>query len=367
MKVNNFDSLLDKMYYDLKSPSAYSSKNNIFQAAKKINKSIKLSDVNSWFRKQLTPTLHKPVKYKFRRNKIIVMSIGDQYQADLCDMTRYALQNDNMKFLLTCIDCFSKFAWALPLKNKTSNEIVRVLKIIFSKQKCKRLQTDKGKEFLNGKVKELLKENNIELWVSENEDVKASIVERFNRTLKTRMWKFFTAHNTLRYIEALPKLVNAYNNTIHSSIKMKPIEVKKKDELTIRKRLYPKDSSTPSKRYKYKLNTLVRISKARRTFKKGYLPNWTEEIFTIKSRENRNKPLYEIVDFKGEPIKGKFYEQELQEVENPAEFRIESILKRKQKGKETFYLVKWAGYDSSFNSWVNKKDMKNVAAKNPPS
>ena len=74
MKVNNFDSLLDKMYYDLKSPSAYSSKNNIFQAAKKINKSIKLSDVNSWFRKQLTPTLHKPVKYKFRRNKIIVMS-----------------------------------------------------------------------------------------------------------------------------------------------------------------------------------------------------------------------------------------------------------------------------------------------------
>ena len=145
MKVNNFDSLLDKMYYDLKSPSAYSSKNNIFQAAKKINKSIKLSDVNSWFRKQLTPTLHKPVKYKFRRNKIIVMSIGDQYQADLCDMTRYALQNDNMKFLLTCIDCFSKFAWALPLKNKTSNEIVRVLKIIFSKRKCERLQTDKGK------------------------------------------------------------------------------------------------------------------------------------------------------------------------------------------------------------------------------
>ena len=73
---------------------------------------------------QLTPTLHKPVNYKFRRNKIIDMSIGDQYQAGLCDMTKFALQNGNIKFLLSCIDCFSKLAWALPIKNKTSNEIV---------------------------------------------------------------------------------------------------------------------------------------------------------------------------------------------------------------------------------------------------
>ena len=176
MKVKNFDSLFHRLYYDLENPSAYSSKKNIFHAAQNIDKSVKLSDVNSWFQKQLTPTLHKPVRYKFRRNKVIFMSIDEQYQADLCDMTKYASQNDNMKFLLTCIDCFSKFAWALPIKNKTSSEIVRVLKIIFSKRKCKRLQTDKGKEFLNKSVKQLLKDNAIELWISENEDVKASIV-----------------------------------------------------------------------------------------------------------------------------------------------------------------------------------------------
>ena len=145
---------------------------------------------------------------------------------------------------------------------------------------------------------------------------------------------------------------------------MKPAQVEKKDEIVIRKRLYPKhsssSSSSSSKRYKYKLNSLVRISKARRTFKKGYLSNWTEEIFTIKSREGRNRPLYEIQDFNGEPIKGKFYEEELQEVDNPAEFRIESILKRKKKGKQTLYLVKWSGYDSSFNSWIDEKDLKHV-------
>ena len=360
MKNKNFDSILNKIYYDLNSPVAYSSKNNVFAAAKKIDKSINRSDVDTWFKKQLAPTLHKPVRYRFPRNKTIVMSIGEQYQADLCDMAKFSAQNDNMKFLLTCIDCFSKFAWAIPIKNKTSHEIVRVLKIIFAKQVCKRLQTDKGREFLNSNVRALLKENGVELWISENEDVKASIVERFNRTLKTRMWKYFTAHNdTRRYIDILPQLVNGYNNTIHSSIKMKPSKVEKKDEMNIRKRLYSKH--LPSKRYKYKLNTPVRISKARRTFKKGYMKNWTEEIFNIHSREGKNRPLYEIKDFNGQPIKGKFYEEELQEVDNPTEFRIESILKKKRKGKQTLYLVKWSGYDSSFNSWVNEKDLKNVS------
>ena len=358
MKTRTINAIFDKLYYDLDNPSAYSSKKNIFEAAKKIDKSVKRSDVDAWFRKQLATTLHKPVKYRFPRNKTIVMSIGDQYQADLCDMSRFSKYNDDMKFLLTCIDCFSKFAWVLPIKNKTSQEIVRVLKIIFSKKVCKRLQTDKGAEFLNANVRTLLKKNGVELWLSENEDVKASMVERLNRTIKNRMWKFFTANNdTRRYIDILPRLVNAYNNTIHSSTKMKPSQVSKKDEMAIRQRLYPKHM-TQSKGYKYKLNALVRISKARRTFKKGYLPSWTEEIFTIKSRKGRNRPLYEIQDFNGEPIKGTFYEEELQEVDNPTEYRIESVLQSKKKGKKTLYLVKWKGYDSKFNSWIDEKDLK---------
>ena len=366
MKTKTFDAILNDLYYNLDNASAYSSKKNIFEAAKIIDATIRQSDVEAWFRKQLSPTLHKPVKYKFPRNKTIVKSIGDQYQVDLCDMTRFAQQNDNLKYLLTCIDCFSKFSWALPIKNKTSNEIIRVLKIIFSKQICKRLQSDKGKEFVNSNVRVFLKKKGVELWISENDDIKASIVERFNRTLKTRMWKYFTANNdTRRYIDILPRLVNAYNNTIHSSTKMKPSQVRKKDEMDIRKRLYPKESSS-KKGYKYKVNSLVRISKARRTFKKGYLPNWTEEIFTVKSRKNKDRPIYEIEDFNGNPITGVFYEQELQQVDNPSEFRIESILKKKRKGKQTLYLVKWSGYDSSFNSWVDEKDLRNAATENSP-
>ena len=360
MKSKNWESILNKLYFDLDSPSAYSSKKNVLNAAKKIDKSIKLSDVDAWFKKQLTTTLHKPVRYKFPRNKTIVVSMNDQFQTDLCDMSRYAKHNDNMKFLLTCIDCFSKYAWAIAIRNKTSKEIVRALKIIFSERKCKRLQSDSGKEYLNRDVRELLKANDIELWISDNDDVKASIVERFNRTLKTRMWKFFTAENTHRYIDILPRLVHAYNNTVHSSIKMKPSDVTKNDEHDIRRRLYSKNGST-LKRYKFKLKSLVRISKTKRTFKKGYLPNWSEEIFTITSRENKGRPVYQIEDFNGEPVKGKFYEEELQEVDNPSEFRIESIVKTKQKGKQKLYLVKWLGYSSDFNSWVLEKDLRNVS------
>ena len=93
------------------------------------------------------------------------------------------------------------------------------------------METDKGKEFLNVNVKKLLKKYSVELWISNNEDIKASIVERFNRTLKTRMYKYFTANNTRRYIDVLQDLVDGYKNTLHSSIKMAPSKVRDSDHI----------------------------------------------------------------------------------------------------------------------------------------
>ena len=131
------------------------------------------------------------------------MSIGDQYQADLCDMSNIAKQNDGYKFLLTCIDCFSRRAWIEPLQSKHGKLIEKALEKIFQDQVCKRIQTDKGTEFLNIHVRNLLKRHKVELWVSENEDIKAALVESLNRTIKTRMYKYFTANNTRKYIDVL--------------------------------------------------------------------------------------------------------------------------------------------------------------------
>ena len=213
------DQLLKNIYYDLKSPLAYTSKTNVYKAAKKKLPDISKKYVDLWFRKQLSPTLHKPVRYKFKRNKTIVMNIGDQYQSDLCDVANISKDNDGFTFLLTCIDCFSRYVWVKPVKNKSGKEITKVLESIFREKVCKRLQTDKGKEFLNINVKNLLIKYKVQLWISNNDDVKAAIVERFNRTLKTRMYKYFTANNTRRYIDVLQDLVKGYNNTVHSSIK----------------------------------------------------------------------------------------------------------------------------------------------------
>ena len=352
------DALLNSIYYDVSNANAFSSKRNVYKAAKKLYPKLTLRDVSNWFEKQLTYTLHKPVRYNFKRNKTIVLSIDDQFQADLCDMTSLANDNDNHKFLLTCIDCFSKYAWVEPLHRKSSDNIVHAFKRIFKKDKRipKKLQTDKGTEFLNKPVQQFLKKHHVHFFTTETE-MKASIVERFNRTLKNRMYKYFTAKNTLRYIDVLQDLVNGYNNTIHRSIGMAPSNVSKIHELEIRQRLYGVKKIKQSKRYKYNIGDEVRISKARRVFKKGYLPQWTEEHFHIHSRKFYVEPLYELRDLSGEVLQGTFYEKELQKVKPLAEYRVEKVIRKKKQGSNVYYLVQWKGYSDKFNTWVSEKDL----------
>jgi transposase InsO family protein len=353
------DNLLYSLYYDLKSPQAYTSRQNIYREAKRRMRNIRKKDVDFWFEKQLAPTLHKAVRYRFKRNRTIVKGVGEQFQSDLCDMSNIKKHNDNYTFLLTCVDCFSRYAWVKPVKNKSGPEIARVLEEIFEEKVCKRLQTDMGKEYLNQHVRKLLDKYNIELWTSKNE-IKAALVERFNRTMKTRMYKYFTANNTLRYLDILPQLVMGYNSTIHSSIGMAPANVKQTDQIYIRQKLYGTKSKGKLKKYKYQVGDHVRISKAKRVFKKGYLPNWTEEVFIITNRTNRTEPIYHIEDLNGEKIDGTFYEKELQRIQLPKEFRIERVISTKKVGRKTQYLVKWLGWADSFNSWVPEEELKKI-------
>jgi hypothetical protein len=276
----------------------------------------------------------------------------------LCDVTNIKKHNDGYTFLLTCIDCFNRYAWVKPIKNKSGLEIVRVFREIFKESVCKRLQTDKGKEFLNKHVNKLLEKHNIELWTT-NSEMKAALVERFNRTMKTRMYKYFTANNTRRYADILDDLVLGYNNTTHSSIGMAPSNVTHRHEVAIRQKLYGFNRNV--KNYKYEVNDHVRISKARRTFKKGYLTNWTEEVFTIDSRHgDGSEPVYRIKDLNGEVIEGKFYEKELQKIQLPEEFRVEKVIRKKKQGNKILYFVKWLGWDKTFNSWVEGEDLRKL-------
>ena len=352
------ESLLHELYYDPRHASAYTSIGNVYRAAKKQLPNLKRNEVERWFQRQLTATLHKPVRLRFPTNKVIVMSIDDQWQCDLADMSSKAEYNDGYTFILTCIDCFSKYAWAIPIINKQADSIIEALKIIFkSGRKPKRLQTDKGTEFLNRKVQTFLRHHNIQLFTTQS-DKKASIVERFNRTMKGRTYKYFTAKNTYRYVDVLQSLVDGYNNTYHRSKKMKPNSVRKRHQIIIRQRLYGKLKSPTKlrtqrkKSYKYMIGDLVRIIKQRLTFARGYLPNWSEEIFIVYNRKNFKEPFYYLRDFAGEDIEGGFYEKELQQVQDSDEYRIEKVLRRKRVNGKQLHLVKWKGWPNKFNSWV---------------
>ena len=353
--------LLHSLFYDVTKPSAYTGKDNVFRAARAILSSITRADVDRWFEDQLTYTLHKPVRVRFARNKTIVKSIDDQWQADLCDMQSKSRKNDGNTFILTCIDCFSKYAWAESLQQKTADDIIAAMERIFaSGRKPKRLQTDKGSEFTNVKVQAFLRKHNVKFFTTDSEQ-KASIVERFNRTLKTRMFKYFTNANTYRYVDVLQALVDGYNATYHRSIKMKPKDVRRAHQVIIRQRLYGVTKRHRKKPYKYDVGTWVRISKQRLVFDKGYTPNWSEEIFVVRERRRQRQPVYLLRDLNGENVTGSFYEPELQRVREPSEYRVEKVLRsRTVRGGGKEYFVKWKGYDKSFNSWVKAGDIHNL-------
>ena len=237
----------------------------------------------------------------------MVNGIDKIWAADLADMKAFEDYNDGYTFLLLVIDIFSKYGWIVPLKNKKGVSVAKALENIFQERKPEKLWTDKGTEFYNKDVKKLL-----DIYSTENEE-KSSIVERWIRTMKEKMWKYFTDNNTYRYIDILPDLVEDYNNTVHTSIKMTPIEAsKKKNELTAWRNLYPDRYKIYNLTPKFSVGDEVRITKKKKVFEKGYTTRWTEEIFTIKKIQNTNPITYKLEDLQGEEIKGNFYEPELQ-------------------------------------------------------
>ena len=174
--------------------------------------------------------------------------------------------------------------------------------------------------------------------------------------MKNKMWKMFSANNNTVYWDKLDKLVDDYNNTYHSSIKMTPTEASlKENEKQVFANLYGDLIYLKPKKPKFSIGYKVRISKYKRpVFDKGYTPNWTEEVFVIDHVMLTKPVTYHVVDLLGEKIEGSFYEKELQKAKQQT-FRIEKVVRRYNKKKKA--LVKWKGYSDKFNSWVSFKDL----------
>ena len=277
-----------------------------------------------WLSKQDAYTLHKPVRRRgFKTRSYQTTMVDQQWQADLVDMQSLRAHNDGYGYLLTCIDLFSRFAFAVPLKTKFANEVVEAFKQIFKssgRPPPLLLQTDQGKEFENRVFRSYLATIGTRQF-SVKSEYKAALIERFHRTLRARMWRYFTANNTKRWVEVLPKLLHSYNNRAHRALHgHTPSQVVSSGSLLqshLRRQrntsLLEEEKKKPTTRYN--VGDYVRLSRAKKTFQHGYTPNWTREIFVIYDIDKRQPPaMYRVTDLSGDAVEGKFYAAELQKV-----------------------------------------------------
>jgi hypothetical protein len=299
-------------------------------------------------REQVVRELHKPARLKFKRRRFIHRGLDDTFASDLAQLDQYTRENRGFKYILVVIDCFSKFLWTKPLKSKTGQEITKAMALIFkqSKRIPKNLVTDNGKEYYNSGFQNLMKQHGINHY-STFSILKASIAERVIRTIKEKLFRLFTLNGNHKWIDLLDQVTHNYNNSKHRTIGMKPKDVNKSNEQSILKSVYSHLKIVASQ--KFKVGDVVRISKAKHIFQKGYTPNWTTELFKISKVKITNPTTYLLEDMQGHPIKGGFYEVELQKTKQPDVFLIESVLRR--KGNKMY--VKWLGFDNSHNSWID--------------
>jgi len=274
-------------------------------------------------------------------------------------MQEWSKENKGFRYMLNIVDVFSKYSWSIPLKDKTGQTTLDAFKLIVSQSGRipKYIWVDEGKEFYNKYMNEWLKENNIDRYSTHGEH-KSAVVERFNRTLKTNMWKRFTAENTRNWISMLDKLMNDYNNKYHNTIKMTPTEASKKENVV---EVLNNQGFVDRRvdKHKFKVGDRVRISRIKGLFEKGYLPNWSEEVFEIVEVKNTNPYTYILKDSRGDIIAGSFYTEELQKTDQEV-YRIEKILRKKKINGVEHGFVKWLGYNEKFNEWIAMKEIEKV-------
>ena len=257
----------------------------------------------------LADELHKPIIKKFDKRKVYSQFKDNVWGVDLADMQSLSRKNKGIKYLLCAIDLYSTYAFIIPLKDKKGIGIVNAFNKIIeqSNRKPNKIWVDQGGEFYNNVFKKWLSDNDIIMYSTYNEG-KSVVAERFIRTLKNKLYKHMTATGKNVYYDILDNIVNKYNNTKHSTIKMKPIDVGDNNKRAYIDEHKEKDS-------KFKVGDRVRISRYKNIFAKGYAPNWSKEIFLVDKINDTEPYTYNLKDFNDEEIIGSFHDKELQKTE----------------------------------------------------
>lgn len=301
-------------------------------------------------------TLHRTRRIHFKRNQVYADTIDAVWQADLTDVQDLENENPGCRFLLCIVDVFSKFGWIEPIASKSARDVLKGFEAVFARTERRPscLITDKGREFQNQLVRKYLKDMDVDLYNTENPDTKASVCERWQRTIKQKLWKIFTQREKYVFTDGtLQDVVDAYNHTYHRSIKMRPIDVTQDRVLEVYNNLYHNaEFWRGDKSHTIKVGDYVRISREKGRYEKGYHWNWSEEIYRVIKIIRHPVAVYELEDLDGDMLKGRFYKEELQKVKKPDKFKIAYIVDTKGKGARRQQLVHWRGYPVKSRSWI---------------
>ena len=349
-KIDSEDEkFLKSLYYNVKQPTAFAHEEILWENIKLHDRNITRKQLQEWLSHQDVYTTHRRVIRRFPRRRIVTKGLNDLWDSDLMDVSNLARHNNGITFIGIFIDVFSRYLYAVPMKNKSTKETLKAIKEALRQSypnQPETIHTNAGKEYVGKEVEDYLCDCDIYHQVSRNE-LKVNYAERVIRTMKKKIYKYLYHNKTQKYIDALPDLVAGYNSSFHSSVKQAPNTVTNKNESEVWAEQYMSEpSEVPQKVvFKFSPGQYVQISNSKNPFSCGFGQTFSEELFRVRHRYPTSPTTYMIEDLQNKKISGLFYEPEMVLVlgkdEDDVEYHIEKILRRwKVNGKEQV-LIKW--------------------------
>lgn len=347
------ETLLNSIYYNPEHPGSFGSFHKLYKAAKPHLHNLTIDNVKRWLAAQNTYTLHRKVVRKHVTVPFYAEHVDSTWVMDTADVRHLAPYNDGIKYLFIIIDVISRFVFVVPMENKSAPRLVKAFKHI--KDAFKRapnlVVSDPGLEF-RGAFSKYLTSNNIEQYLLRAKQ-KATLAERFIRTIKEKMLKYMNYHDTKRYIDVLGQLVRSYNYAVHSRTRMRPVDVTSENEQEVKERLFGRYAKWEPPSPRFNIGDMVRVVRKLETLiKRTGTQTSTDLVFVVGYIDSSHPPrhLYRIKDMMGEYIKGSFYDEDLVHVQRVSDTR--QYMQTDKKVKKHGRIFK------SFKGWPRKFNLE---------
>ena len=365
----------EKIYFSFSNPGGYGGKKRFLEQVKSTVSSDKgvINAASDWIDKVPTYNSFRPALKKGRKftpQKTIVPRENHTLQTDLAELPAHKSSIGGYKYVLVFIDVFSRFVHLVPLLNKMGKTVADATRVLLNSldKKPQFIQSDLGSEYKSAHFQTLMRDEGIKWYHSENRLTKASIAERFIRTMREKLARYTSTKKRFSYPAVLRDISTQYNSTMHSSIGVAPIDVGPQIREDIFHKLYsyPVAENLPNKSTKIRLSEgdRVKVSKIKGVFEKGSSARWSDEIFIVQRVEHTLPITYKLVDLLQREIKGKWYDYELFKLPKSSAsedlFNVEYIIKKRRRNGQVEYLCKFEGYSHDFNSWIPEKNLQEI-------